>query len=207
MTKIFYPELDFAISKYEKDIFFCEIEGIEFGNTDSNLLSTTNLFYLLFTDEYNYATVTTVFREILRTDDEYFKDTSVPQDIRYRTQMFPDPRIRIADVQYSDNAKNDFEFNAEDLKLIEEYRKYKHGDSYDLSTVNFTLLTNLGKNIYNVFQYETTKTFMVPPENMYSSSVEHISILCSILRIKAAQLEWNDLIPQSSTFLKINEKV
>jgi len=194
MANKFFPELDYVLSKMENEIFFYLPEKLSFSNTFSNDLSTNSVFNLLFDNEFNEATITYNFT----TEDP--KNTNVPKDILVRSQIIPNRELKLGGTD--NTASNLFQFNNEDISLLDQYKNHRLGLSVDLSSIIFNDLTATGKSIYNILKYLVDGEFEYDIDIMTEDNIIEL-----LLKIWAQQMRCKQLSEEYSEFIRLQEEV
>ena len=187
----FFPELDYLLSEYRDKLTFYNPESYIFSNTTSNTLSSNSFMTLIFGDTFPYASISFNFKKFSHREVLY----KMPNDIKYRVNVFQNKNIFVSCDDHFSFSYNWFNINNEDRILFEELRKYKQNLNFDLNIVNYNNLSDIGKNVYNIFHYIINGQWITEPYNM-----NDYSLLLLATKIYANQLYYNNLKEQFSTF-------
>jgi len=184
--KEFFPELDYILSKSNNDIFFYNPEDYIFGNTNSVILDTDNIFKLIFDSEYTSTTYMYKFYE--ETDLN-----NLPPDIATRCSVIRNKTIYL----FTDdvNGINYFNLNTEDLKLLDEFVKYRNDNSPNINSIVYNSLTDTGKHIYNLLYY-----FLTDDKYTDITSLNSTTMLQLLIKTYIVQLYLRKLTKNMKTF-------
>jgi len=184
--KEFFPELDYILSKSNSDIFFYNPDDYIFGNTNSVILGTDNIFKLIFDSEYTSNTYMYKFNEVQDLNN-------LPPDILTRCSII---RNKIIYLSTDDiDGINYFNLNTEDLKLLDEFVKYRNDNSPNINSIVYSNLTNTGKHIYNLLYY-----FLTHERYIDISSLNSDNMLELLIRTYLVQLYLKALSKQMKEF-------
>jgi hypothetical protein len=194
LSKIFYPELDQILTEFHDDIFFYDPDNILQGNLDNSSLTTMNIFRLIFGNVFIGDSVIHTFRY------ESGKDI-YPPTVNYRVNMF-----KPSEVRYKDDGVysiNPFNFNQVDIDLLDQFRKFRQTDpTFTLAGIDFSSLTETGKNIYNILYYLDNGVFYFDPIVMVNND-----LLAYITRLHSLHLKLKNTSLLNTTFITSNEQI
>jgi len=196
MAKIFLSELDSILSRYKTELFkYDQPVEIICGMYADNLDNMPGLIQMLFDPNYDVEDIWYYkFKKIP------LKDAVLPES--FKSKLGTDPSAELWISSDDSDSTNIFNFNPEDILLIEQLYKFKlHKPDFDLSTITYTFLSDTGKSIYNWLTFLSTNLFYSPPKDMFEGN-----ILAFSLKIVSLHQHINYLKDMSVTFLRSDER-